>query len=243
MVRGLQERHGVRVVNYFGSNEGAALTSSDIDIADPALRAQFFPRAGVSGYTWHISTTRKIETRLVDPVSDEDIHEAGRVGELRFAGPTIFSGYFRAPELDARAFDTRGFYRTGDLFELAGPRLEYYRYVGRSKDLVIRGGINISSEEVESLLLAHPQVRDAAVVAVPDPVLGEKLCACIVPGAHAPTLGELQRFLRDERRVAVFKLPEYLLLLESLPRNAVGKILKRELREQARHLAPEASTA
>jgi acyl-CoA synthetase (AMP-forming)/AMP-acid ligase II len=239
MVRGFEERHGVRIVNYFGSNEGAALTSSDIDVPDPALRAQFFPRAGVQGHQWQISTTRKIRTRLVDLDSGQDIVQAAQVGELRFAGPTIFSGYFRAPELNANAFDEQGYYRTGDLFEIAGDRLEYYRYVGRSKDLVIRGGVNISSEEIESLLIACPGVQDVAVVAVPDPILGEKLCACIVakPG-HAPALADLQRFLKDDKRVAVYKLPEYLLQVDSLPRNAVGKVLKRELRDRARQLAP-----
>lgn len=243
MVKGMQERYGVRVVNYFGSNEGAALTSSDIDISDPALRAQFFPRAGVSGYEWRISTTRKIRTRLVDLETGQDIEQAGRVGELRFDGPTVFSGYFRAPEMTARAFDDQGFYRTGDLFEIAGPGLEYYRYVGRSKDLVIRGGVNISSEEIESLLMACPSVQDAAVVAVPDRILGEKLCACVVAREQPPTLEELQRFLREQRRVAVYKLPEYLMVLPALPRNAVGKILKRELREMARQLATEESHA
>jgi acyl-CoA synthetase (AMP-forming)/AMP-acid ligase II len=240
MVRGFEERHGVHIVNYFGSNEGAALTSSDIDVPDPAMRAQYFPRAGVDGHHWKISTTRKIRTRLVDLDNEQEIVQAGQVGELRFAGPTIFSGYFRAPELSTRAFDEQGYYRTGDLFEIAGDRQQYYRYVGRSKDLVIRGGVNISSEEVESLLLACPGVQDVAVVAVPDPILGEKLCACIVarPG-HRPTLADLQHFLKDDKRVAVYKLPEYLLPVDSLPRNAVGKILKRQLRERARALAPQ----
>ena len=239
MVRGFEERHGVHIVNYFGSNEGAALSGNELDIPDPTLRAQFFPRAGVEGYDWHVSTTRKIRTRLVDTETGEEIHEAGQPGELRFDGPTIFSGYFRSPELTGRAFDEQGFYKTGDLFEIAGDRRQYYRYVGRSKDLVIRGGMNISSEEVENLLLACPGVREAAVVAVPDPVLGEKVCACVVaaPG-EAPTLDAVVRFLREDRRVAVYKCPEYLMLVDALPRNPVGKILKRELRERAKALAP-----
>jgi acyl-CoA synthetase (AMP-forming)/AMP-acid ligase II len=235
MVQGFEARHGVRIVNYFGSNEGAALSSSDIDVPDPALRAQYFPRAGVEGHQWRISTTRKIRTRLVDLQSGEDILENGRPGELRFSGPTVFSGYFRAAELNQRAFDAQGYYCTGDLFEIAGERQQYYRYVGRSKDLVIRGGVNISSEEIENLLIACPGVQDVAVVAVPDAILGEKLCACIVARAGSkPSLADLQDFLRNERKVAVYKLPEYLLPLDSLPRNAVGKILKRELRERAR---------
>jgi acyl-CoA synthetase (AMP-forming)/AMP-acid ligase II len=235
MVRGFEEKYGVQIVNYFGSNEGAALSGSSSDIPDPGLRAQFFPRAGVDGFDWNISTTRKIKTRLVDLDSGEDITAVGKAGEIRFAGPTIFSGYFAAPGLSARAFDSQGFYKTGDLFEIAGDNKQYYRYVGRSKDLVIRGGVNISPEEIENLLTACPGVREAAIVGVPDAVLGEKVCACIViADGHEVTVDSLAAYLRDEKKIAVYKLPEYVLPLAVLPRNPVGKILKRELREQAR---------
>lgn len=235
MVRGFAERHGVQIVNYFGSNEGAALSGCPADIPDPALRAQYFPRAGVAGYEWKMSTTRKIRTRLVDLETGADIDQAGQPGELRFAGPTIFSGYFRAPGMTERAFDDQGYYCTGDLFELAGDRLQYYRYVGRSKDLVIRGGMNISSEEIEGLLVACPGVRDVAVVGVPDERLGEKLCACIVPAPEGgPDLEAVKHYLTEQRRVAIYKLPEYLMEIDALPRNPVGKILKRVLRERAR---------
>jgi acyl-CoA synthetase (AMP-forming)/AMP-acid ligase II len=240
MVRGFEDKYGVQVINYFGSNEGAALSGNYKDIPDPALRSQFFPRAGVPGYEWSVSTTRKIRTRLVDFETGDDITVAGQPGELRFSGPTIFSGYFGAPELSQRAFDEQGFYKTGDLFELGGDGLQYYRYVGRSKDLVIRGGVNISSEEIENLLIACPGVRDAAVVAVPDATLGERLCACIVAAeGQSVTLDSLGAWLREEKRVAVYKLPEYLLLLPALPRNPVGKVLKRDLRVQAASLAPK----
>ena len=242
MVCGFAERHGVQIVNYFGSNEGAALSGSDIDIPDPALRAQYFPRAGVPGMEWHVSTTRKIKTRLVDLASGADITAPGQPGELRFQGPTVFSGYFRAPDMTARAFDEQGFYRTGDLFEIGGEQLQYYRYVGRSKDLVIRGGMNISSEEIEGLLAACPGVQEVAVVGVPDRILGEKLCACVVsaPGQQV-SLADLVQFLRGQQRVAAYKLPEYVLQVDALPRNPVGKILKRELRTQALALTSEAA--
>jgi acyl-CoA synthetase len=151
----------------------------------------------------------------------------------------VFSAYYNAPEMSRSAFDDQGYYRTGDLFEIAGDRLQYYRYVGRSKDLVIRGGMNISSEEIEGLLTGCPGVREVAVVGVPDPVLGEKLCACIAPlEGQTVQLHDLTEYLRKEQRIAAFKLPEYLLHVPALPRNPVGKILKRELREQARALAP-----
>ena len=239
MVRGFEEKHGVQIVNYFGSNEGAALSGNHIDIPDAALRAAFFPRAGVVGYDWSISTTRKIKTRLVDVLTGQDITTANTPGELRFSGPTIFSGYYAAPELSQHAFDTQGFYKTGDLFEIAGEHLQYYRYVGRSKDLVIRGGVNISSEEIENLLLACPGVREAAVVGVPDDLLGEKVCACVVAiDGQVVNLELLNSFLTDNKRIARYKLPEYLLPVLALPRNPVGKILKRELREQAKALVP-----
>ena len=230
MVEGFARR-GVEIVNYFGSNEGAALTGSPVDIAEPALRARYFARSGVGQPFSRISTSRKVRTRLVDLDSGEEITEAGRPGELRVAGPTIFAGYYRAPELSAKAFDEQGGYRTGDVFEIAGDRGQYYRFVGRSKDIVVRGGMKISAEEVEALLQGHPAVQEVAVVAAPDEQLGEKICACVVPRPGAAvSLQGLVQYLRDDCRVAVYKCPEHLLLLTEMPRNPVGKLLKRELR-------------
>ena len=235
MVRGWAER-GVQIVNYFGSNEGAALTGSPKDIPDPGLRAKFFARAGMERAFSHISTTRKIRTRLVDPETEEEVTAPGIPGELRVSGPTVFCGYFRAPEQTASAFDDQGFYRSGDLFEIAGEHGEFYRFVGRCKDIVVRGGMKISALEVEALLMACPGVQDAAVIGLPDTTLGERVCACVVaaPGAGL-TLAHLVAYLRDERQVAVYKLPEHLALLPALPRNPVGKVLKRELRAQFAH--------
>ncbi|MEO6625725.1 MAG: class I adenylate-forming enzyme family protein [Burkholderiaceae bacterium] len=242
MVRGFAEKYGVQIVNYFGSNEGAALAGNHIDLPDPADRAAFFPRPGVPGFEWSVSTTRKVRTRLVDLETGQDIEEAGHIGELRFTGPTIFSGYFGAPEMSARAFDVQGYYKSGDLFAIAGDRLQFYRYAGRCKDLVIRGGMNISAEEIEGLLLACPGVREVAVVGVPDDVLGEKVCACVVADIGRDiALADVVRYLRDVKHVAAYKLPEYLLPLPALPRNPVGKVLKTELRVQARTLAGPAA--
>ena len=112
-----------------------------------------------------------------------------------------------------------------------------FRITGRAKDMIIRGGINISAAEVENHLLAHPNVAAAAVVAVPDPRLGEKACAFIVPRGQAPTLAELTRFLREERRIAPQKLPEYLQISEFLPSTMTGKVQKFLLRDQAKGLA------
>lgn len=231
LVEQFAQRFGIEVVNYFGSNEGAALTSTPQDIPDREHRARYFPRFGVPGFDWSILNARRVQTRLVDLDSGQDITEPGRVGELRFKGPTIFSGYFGAPELTARAFDEHGFYRSGDLFEIAGDRNQYFRFCGRHKDIVIRGGMNISCEEVENLLLGHPEVREVAVIGYPDAALGERVCAVVVPRAGATlALADLVGFLRDHEEVAAFKWPEKLMLVEQLPRNPMGKVLKRELR-------------
>ena len=230
-VRVFTERYGIDVINYFGTNEGASLTASALDLPDPALRASYFPRFGVEGYEWKLPVAQRVRTRLVDPDTGLDIDTPGTPGELRVRGPAIFPGYFRAPDMTARAFDSQGYYRTGDLFEIAGERRELYRFVGRLKDIIVRGGFNISSEELEALLLAHPKVREAAIVGYPDDNLGERVCAVVVPQAGATlALPELVAFLRTEKKVASYKLPEKLLLLGALPRNPVGKVLKRDLR-------------
>lgn len=238
MVRTFHEKHGVQIVNYFGSNEGASFPSALKDIPDPAERASLFPRLG-DGFKWNCMLHDRIFTRIVDPETEEVITEAGKPGELRVKGATIFSGYWRAPEINARAFDKDGWFRTGDLFELAGDRLQFIKFVGRLKDIVIRGGMNISSEEIENHLVAHPAIAEAAVVGAPDPNLGERLAAFVVfrPGQTA-TMEEINRFLTAERRVAVYKQIERLETLDALPRNPVGKVLKRDLRAAFNETVP-----
>ncbi len=223
----------IEVVNYFGSNEGAALCACPLDMPERATRALYFPRMGVPDFSWQLSVAEKIQTRLVDLKTGQDIHEPGQIGELRFKGPTVFSGYYKAPELTARAFDDQGFYRTGDLFEIAGDERQYYRFAGREKDIVIRGGMNISSEEIEGLLMSHPKVKEAAVIGAPDPIMGERVCAVVVrQSGHEVTLKDLTDHLKHVKDVASFKWPEQLIFLGELPRNPLGKILKRELRER-----------
>ncbi|EKY28485.1 AMP-binding enzyme [Brevundimonas diminuta 470-4] len=231
MVRTFHEKYGVQIVNYFGSNEGASFPSAQKDVPDAAERAVLFPRLG-EGFEWKALLHDRIFTRLVDPETEQDITQPGLPGELRVKGATVFSGYWRAPEINARAFDGDGWFRTGDLFELAGDRLQFYRFVGRLKDVIIRGGMNISSEEIEGHLVGHPAVADAAVVGAPDPNLGERLCAFVVfkPGQRAD-LSDINRFLTGDKHVAVYKQIERLEVIDVLPRNPVGKVLKRELRQ------------
>ena len=230
----------IRIVNYYGTNEGCSLTSCSDDIPDVLVRTKHFPRFGVRGLTWSLPVARRIETRLVDPTSGAIIDTPGQAGELRARGPSIFSGYYKAPGMTARAFDEDGFYRSGDLFEIAGDRGQYYRFVGRLKDIIVRGGFNISSEELESLLSEHQKIAEVAVVGYPDAILGERVCAVVVPKPGASVaLEELAGFLVEEKRIARFKAPERLLVVSALPRNPVGKVIKRELRAEL--MAPEAS--
>lgn len=239
MVTGFRKRFGVEIVNLFGSSEGGSLVSGPNDIPDPHTRAVCFPRWGVPDFDWASAMATRVETRLVEPSTGEEISTPGHPGELRFRGPGVFSEYFEAPQATAAAFDEQGYYRSGDLFEIDGDRNQYYRFVGRCKDLVIRGGVNISPEEVEGLLASHPDIAEVAVVGYPDDVMGEKLCAILVPKGEArPSLETLRSFLRDERKVAQFKLPERIEWRPSLPRNAMGKVLKRELRSKLASTAP-----
>ena len=230
MVRTFYERHGVEIINIFGSNEGASFAACLEDVPDPRDRAVHFPRFGDHGFTWSYALGDRTLTRLVDPETEGEIVTPGTPGELRVKGPGIFAGYWRAPEMTARAFDEEGWFRTGDLFAIAGDSNQFYRFVGRLKDIIIRGGMNISAEEIERYLIEHPAVRDVAVVGFADATLGERLLACIVPADEAPTMDELNRFLIEERNVALFKQIERLELVENLPRNPLGKLLKRELR-------------
>ncbi len=168
------------------------------------------------------------EIRIVDE-DGVDVEEGG-IGELITRGPYTIRGYYRAEEQNLGAFTADGFYRTGDLVRLqAGGNLVVE---GRKKDLINRGGEKISVEEVENLILSHDKVQMVAVVAMPDPVMGERGCAFVVPTAGATlTLDQLKEFLL-EKKIAKFKLPERLEIVRSFPLTKVGKISKKALRER-----------
>lgn len=232
MVRGWQERFGIGVINFFGSNEGIGLLSSVEDFPDPDDRAQYFPRYGAPGVSWSSRLSEQVGVKLVDPVTGEEITEPGVPGELRISGPTVFAGYLN-PRGRANPFDEEGYLRTGDIFEIAGDRDQFLRYLDRAKDLVIRGGMNIAPAELEALIGDHPDVVDVAVIGDPDEVLGERVAAVVTLRPDASmVLEDLVAFLRA-KQIASYKLPERLEVRDELPRNPVGKILKRALRRGA----------
>lgn len=167
------------------------------------------------------------EVRLVDE-DGADVPD-GAIGELWARGPYTLRGYYNAPEHNQRSFSPDGFYRSGDLM-WRHPSGNYV-VAGRTKDLINRGGEKISAEEVENLILGHPAVLNVACVPVPDPVLGERMCACVLlrPGRQL-TLPELTEFLLAEE-MARHKLPEQLATLDALPLSPVGKVAKKRLAE------------
>ena len=187
------------------------------------------PLDAPDGYLLHSSgvpVCEDDEIKVIDDAGNE--LPDGVQGELATRGPYTIRGYYRAPDKYIEAFTSDGFYRMGDIVRKDG---RYIYTEGRKKDLINRGGEKISCEEVENLIFAHPKVKAVTLVAMPDPVFGEKACAFVI-AKEGQTLefAELIDFLRQQN-IASFKLPERLELVSEFPVSPVGKILKRQLRE------------
>ena len=130
-------------------------------------------------------------------------------------------------------FDQEGFFRTGDLFEISPEETQkkYYKFCGRCKDLIIRGGMNISPEELDNLLSSHPKMLEVAVTGYDDAILGEKVgVVAVLAGDETISLEEIIDFLK-EKKIAKYKMPEDLRVVDDLPKNPVGKVLRRELKD------------
>ena len=167
------------------------------------------------------------EVRLAD--DDDNEVPFGEIGELCCRGPYTLRGYYGVPEYNVKAFTPDGFYRSGDLMRQHPSG--NYMVEGRKKDLINRGGEKISAEEVENLILSHPSVKNVACVAIPDPNMGERMCACVSlrDGANL-TFDQLIEFLRG-KEIAKFKLPERLEILPDFPLSTFGKVSKKKLAE------------
>ncbi|WP_017525432.1 (2,3-dihydroxybenzoyl)adenylate synthase [Pusillimonas noertemannii] len=166
------------------------------------------------------------EVRLVDE-DGEDV-PFGETGELWCRGPYTLRGYFGVPEYNKSAFSPDGFYKSGDLMrQNASGR---YMVEGRRKDLINRGGEKISAEEIENLILSHPRVANVACVPIPDPDMGERMCACVILRTGTLSFPELIDFLLD-KEIAKYKLPERLEVMNDFPLSTFGKVSKKQLRE------------
>ncbi|QHC18750.1 AMP-binding protein [Streptomyces sp. GF20] len=170
-----------------------------------------------------------LEVKVVDPGSGITV-ERGEAGELCTRGYSVMLGYWEEPERTAEAVDPAGWMHTGDLAVLR--RDGYVEIVGRIKDMIIRGGENIYPREIEEFLYTHPKIADVQVVGVPDGKYGEEVLACVIPKQNAGplTLEELRAFCRD--RLAHYKVPSRLQLLDAFPMTVSGKVRKIELRER-----------
>ncbi len=167
------------------------------------------------------------EIRILD--DDDNEVSFGEVGELCCRGPYTLRGYFCVPEYNARTFTSDGFYRSGDLMRQHPSG--NYMVEGRKKDLINRGGEKISAEEVENLILSHPAVKNVACIAVPDPDLGERMCACVLLKDGAELRFETLKSFLMGKEIAKYKLPERLEILPDFPLSTFGKVSKKKLVE------------
>ncbi|HHZ6625128.1 TPA: medium-chain fatty-acid--CoA ligase [Escherichia coli] len=207
---------GIKLLSVYGSTESSPHAVVNLD--DPLSRFMHTDGYAAAG----------VEIKVVDDA--RKTLPPGCEGEEASRGPNVFMGYFDEPELTARALDEEGWYYSGDLCRM--DEAGYIKITGRKKDIIVRGGENISSREVEDILLQHPKIHDACVVAMPDERLGERSCAYVVLKAphHSLSLEEVVAFF-SHKRVAKYKYPEHIVVIEKLPRTASGKIQKFLLRK------------
>ncbi|EFB3570734.1 medium-chain fatty-acid--CoA ligase [Escherichia coli] len=207
---------GIKLLSVYGSTESSPHAVVNLD--DPLSRFMHTDGYAAAG----------VEIKVVDDA--RKTLPPGCEGEEASRGPNVFMGYFDEPELTARALDEEGWYYSGDLCRM--DEAGYIKITGRKKDIIVRGGENISSREVEDILLQHPKIHDACVVAMPDERLGERSCAYVVLKAphHSLLLEEVVAFF-SRKRVAKYKYPEHIVVIEKLPRTASGKIQKFLLRK------------
>jgi acyl-coenzyme A synthetase/AMP-(fatty) acid ligase len=207
---------GGRVLSLYGRSENFLTTMCTVE--DPLERSATSDGSALHGAS----------VKIVDLVGVEV--PRGEEGDIAYKGPSHMLQYYRNPEETAALYTPDGHSRSGDLGRMDADG--FVRVTGRLKDIVIRGGMNISARELEDLLGEHPSVGSIAVVGYPDERLGEKVCVYVVPppGATAPTLDEVNAFLR-ERKLAAQKLPERLEVVEAMPMTATGKVQKHVLRD------------
>jgi len=206
----------------YGSTEVPVTTVGVPDRGDLTHAAETDGRVG-------FGEVKLVPTSGTDASADE--------GEIRARGPQMLIGYLH-PEDEAAVFDADGFYRTGDLGRWVDR--DYLVVSGRTKDIIIRNGENISPKEVEDYLIEHPNIAEIAIVGLPDEKRGERACAAIVARhAPGPDLAELRAFL-TKLGVASFKIPEQVVIVNALPKNDAGKVLKHAIRAELLRAPPRA---
>jgi len=214
VIKEMMSRFGCLVWNGFGSNEG------HLNVTEVGLEPEL------------VSTTIGLpqlysQTKIVD--ENNNILGAGKVGEFCQKASFIISGYYKRPDLNAQKWDKDGFYHTGDACYL--DENGFYHFSTRLKDIIIRGGMNISAEEVEFILYKNSKVVNVAVVGMPDERLGEKCCVYVeLKEGETLSVEDVQTFMEKEN-VAKYKWPERVEIIKQLPRTPTGKVLKYVLRD------------
>jgi malonyl-CoA/methylmalonyl-CoA synthetase len=211
-----QTRSGKTIVERYGMSETVMLTSNPCRPGDGPRRAATVGRP-LPG----------VRLRIRD--GSGGLAAPGEVGEIEVQGSSVFRGYWRNPDRQLLDFTADGYFRTGDLGQLDADG--YVTISGRSKDLIISGGLNVYPAEVEGYINALPGVAESAVVALSDPDFGEVGLALVVPGT-GQTISADEILLHLKKTMANFKVPKRCLLVADLPRNAMGKVQKKLLRER-----------
>jgi malonyl-CoA/methylmalonyl-CoA synthetase len=218
-----KERSGHPILERYGMSETVMLTSNPYD---PALGERL---AGTVG-----RALPGVQVRVVDDAGKP--LAAGEIGNVQVRGPNVFSGYWRMPEKTREEFTEDGWFKTGDVGRWGGESAgraapdDYLSIVGRSKDLIISGGYNVYPKEIETLIDDMPGVSESAVIGVPHPDFGEAVVAVVVPKDGASLdASAMQAELKS--RIANFKVPKRVHIIDQLPRNTMGKVQKNVLRD------------
>lgn len=196
-VQEFKRRWDINIGNIWGQNEGTGIVSGIGDVPDDKLRVSHFPQYGKHGSHWKSACANLIEAKIIDPDGNE-LTEINDTGELVYKGPGVIAHYYKNPEATKNSFTKDGFFRTGDRFVVKENDL--ISFYDRQKDIIIRGGNNISAQEIENYIFAHPKVKDVAVVAMPDERLDEKVCAYIVlvKDGNSISVNDLSSFLKKK---------------------------------------------
>ena len=215
IIQGVQEKLGCTFYNAYGGTEGQSTITRSNDSLETILHTVGKPTCPYDRY--------KVVGR------DGKQLPGNTAGELAIKGPGVFTGYYKAPEENAKVFDDEGFFRTGDLAGI--DERGYVTLTGRIKEMINRGGESISATEIERLIISHPGVALVAVIPMPDPLLGERVCAYIQPKPGARLSFDLIISYLKGRKASVLQLPERIEFIDSMPLTKAEKVDKKSLRE------------
>jgi len=224
LVKEVEEKLGCTCISGYGLTETCpTLAKSQLKVDIPLEGEQRYARQAMAGFA-----IPGVELRVVGPNGEEVPHDGSVMGEIVARGDAVMEGYWRQPEATAAAMED-GWFHTGDVAVV--DEYNYVQIVDRKKEIIVSGGENISSLEVEKVLNAHPDVYEAVVIPVPHEKWGEVPKALVVlkPGSQARE-DDILEFCRS--RLSHFKCPRLLEFVESLPKTGTGKVLKRELRRK-----------